>query len=164
MGVTLSKDGVELSQIVATHAGILVNKHAYELCDRFAFGGKDHPKTVVAQEKVSGNADLILCKAYNGTPKALTKAHFEIPKADIEVILLCAKGKQSTGNVVCASEQGAFGTQMRSTCSSEKGDCGGAYVNTNGCVVGIHFSEGDKKKTNLAIPVTESLLELISKN
>jgi len=164
LGIVLNKDNVEISQCVACWLGILVNKHAYDQAVSFKFGDKVHPKTAVAYEKVSGNADFIVCKSYDGAPKHLSKKHFQVPEKDLDVTLVCAGKKHSVGKILCASEQGAFGTQMRCSCSSEDGDCGGPYVNSNGCVVGIHFSEGDKKKSNLGIPVTESFLALVPKN
>jgi len=164
IGTVLNKDGVEIAQCVACWLGILVNKHSYEKAESFKFGDKVHAKTAIAYEKVSSNADFVVCKSYDGAPKHLSKKHFQIPEQDQNVTLVCMGRKHASGQVLCSSEQGQFGTQLRTSCSSEEGDCGGPYVNTNGCVVGIHFSEGDKKKSNLGIPVTESFLALVPKN
>jgi len=165
LGSVLNKDGVEISQCVSCWLGILMNKHAIEEGGKsFKFGDKVHDITSIAYEKVSGNADFVVCKSYDGAPKHLSKKHFQVPEQDQSVTLVCAGRKHADGKVLCSAEQGAFGTQLRASCSSEDGDCGGPYVNTNGCVVGIHFSEGDKKKSNLGIPVTESFLALVPKN
>jgi hypothetical protein len=70
----------------------------------------------------------------------------------------------SVGQVVSVDEKGAHGIQMRCTVSTQEGDCGSAYVNTNGSIVGFHFKRGMKDRDNLAIPVMAELLQLQPKN
>jgi len=175
-GLAPFPDGSKCADILATAAGILVNKHVWsdmKAEGRFVFGKPDASgvwkigcaRTDVLKEGVSGNRDLLLCKSFDGAPK-LPKKKFQLPEIGAKVVCVSEKC-MADGAIVSDGEEGEFGRQMRTTCSTEKGDCGSPYVNRNGCVVGIHFSEGDPKKNNLAVPVTPALLSLfdpVSKN
>jgi hypothetical protein len=77
-----------------------------------------------------------------------------------KVALVLSQGAKINPGEVLKMEVGSFGDQMRTTYTSEKGDCGGIVVNGNCKVVGIHFAEGDPGKNNLAIPIDGALLAL----
>lgn len=158
----LDKDGKRISGALTAWCGIIVNAHAYTAGTHFRSNGKTIEKTKLAYE--TSNKDIRVCQFFDGCPKPLSKKYFECPETSQAVFLIDQSGKIARGLVMSTDEQGTHGLQARATYSSEPGDCGGPVINTNGSVVGIHFSAGKPKVDNLFYPVCDSLLKLVPKN
>jgi hypothetical protein len=164
LGVAL-KDGAAIAQVLSCWLGILINKHVYDVCDSVSFAGKVHIKTkVLYRGDDCGNDDLMVIDKYDGCPVGLAKKKFAVPEDSQKVGFINRKGAFCPGVVVKAIEAGATGKQMRNTCSTEPGDCGGPYLSVDGQVVAIHFSAGKKNKDNLGVPITDGFLALQRKN
>jgi len=148
---------------VVSWIGILVNAHVYKDCSHFKFGDKVVEKTTIVHRDVGENHDLLACKKFDGCPEGLNKARFAEPELNQKVWFLARDAMISNGIVTYIGD-GAEGLELRTTCSTEGGDCGGLYVNTNGRVVGVHFAAGRPKVDNRAIPVTARMLQLVPKN
>jgi hypothetical protein len=162
MGVAL-KGSDYVAQVVVSWIGILVNAHVYEQCTHFKFGDKVVEKTKVVLREVSGNRDLFLCLKFDGCPNGLPKARFTTPEVNQKCWFFAREGLMSEGMVTWLGD-GADGFEMRTTCSTEPGDCGGVYVNSNGRVIGVHFAAGRPKFDNRAVPVTDGMLQWVPKN
>jgi len=163
MGQAIASDGSVVAQIVVSWIGILVNAHVYKDCSHFKFGDKVVEKTTIVHRDVGENHDLLACKKFDGCPEGLNKARFAEPELNQKVWFLARDAMISNGIVTYIGD-GAEGLELRTTCSTEGGDCGGLYVNTNGRVVGVHFAAGRPKVDNRAIPVTARMLQLVPKN
>jgi hypothetical protein len=169
--VLKEKNGVyeELSSCAVAWCGVVMNKHAYEECTHVRFGDKIYPRSAISHN-LKYNSDLVVMKPIDGMPKGLPKRRFEEPALDQRVLMLNigsnlkANEAVSEGFVKAVDEKGAHGVQLRVTNSTQPGDCGALYLNTNSSVVGFHFKRGTKGVDNLAIPVTAEFLQLQPKN
>jgi len=171
MGVASSK-GKNIAQVLSCWLGTIINKHVYDDCDAIAFGGKSTPKVgikVLYRSEDCGNGDFMVIDHVDGSPKmgqkvGLPKSYFCVPEDSMKLGFINQVGKFCPGVCLKANEVGATGLQMRNTCSTMPGDCGGPYLSVDGQVVAIHFSAGKKGKDNLGMPITEKFLALQRKN
>jgi hypothetical protein len=160
--IDVLKDDDYTSSGVVAWCGIIMNAHAYDQATHFSYADKKVPKTNIWYRDF-GNRDIVVCAFFDGCPKPVQKKYFEKPADGTAVYMIDQDAQVCRGMVLCADEQGMFGLQARATYSSEPGDCGCAVINTNGSIVGIHFSAGKVKQDNLFYPVNEKLLSLSPK-
>lgn len=154
----------ELANCCSTWCGVVVNNHSLANATHFKFGDKYFPKTKVSHT-LKTNTDLVVCmRVADGGPHGLKARRFEKPVVGQKVKVVREDGIDSEGVIQSVSEEGAQGLQMRVTNSTDEGDCGAAYVNVNGSIVGFHFKKGAKDLNNLAVPVTDEFLQLQPKN
>jgi hypothetical protein len=160
--------GETTAQLLNTAVGILMNQHVYDHCSHFVIPGiKDNspiPKTEIIHRNVFKNKDIILCKRFHGCPDGLAKKYFEVPSVGCKVYFTKLDDSMVDGLLTSMDVSGSYGLQGTVSLSTKPGDCGGAYVNENSCVVAMHWSAGQKGVNNLCATVDNDFLALFDTN
>jgi hypothetical protein len=150
-----------LAGVCFTPWGAVINNHVLAEATHLVFMGKTWERSkdafAVNHKRTSmlSNKEFSILNPRQGWAGG-KKAWFGTPRVGAKVMLYWPDGTRSQGEIKTVDESGAFGKQMRTTCSSQAGVCGGLYVQDDGKIVGFHFSEGKKGQDNLGAPVDET--------
>lgn len=165
-GQVLDKDGNFLSMCLSTWAGIVLNTHSYRPDGQLKFKDKVHPMTAVTHQEFCGNSDILIVKSFDGCPRGLPKKCFALCEPGMKVRMIGMTGAESfeTAPTMGFEEGNQFGSAIRAAISTDEGDCGSPYYNSNGQVVGIHFQGGKKHENNVFFPINAAFLATQPKN
>jgi hypothetical protein len=137
---------------VSSSIGLVCNKHSVERVKFVKNQGKvfelDTTKRVKSVDGFHKDAVVIDTSSIDGLVR-LKLRYFDDPVIGQQVTLVTSQLKVSQGEVVSTNSG-----DVEITFSTVPGDCGSAYVNSNGKIVGIHYSAGVPGKTNLGMGVS----------
>jgi hypothetical protein len=154
-GKLLNSEGEHLQDCLFTNIGIIANAHSAAQVKKVTFRGITYdlgPRV----EYPGLHYDTVVFKRPEGTA-GLAKKFFDRAEQGQKVIVLSSLGL-SQGSVSKIWQHNGS-TCLSVTATTAKGWCGSPYVNTNGKVVAIHFSEGDKDKNNWGMAVDDAFLK-----
>lgn len=154
-GSVYDKDGNYLQQCLCTSLGIVINKHSANDAKIIKVRGITYE--LGPRRNLKWHADFVVFEKIDGLPQ-LAKRYFDLPEVGQKVTVLHKDG-HSVGDIVKVWKQGGA-TQCSVSASTSPGWCGSPYVNTNGKVVGIHFSEGEKDRNNWGMAIDQAFLSL----
>jgi len=154
-GRLLDSESKFLCDCLCTVAGIIVNKHVVADAKFVEVGGKKFPMTKQKVCKILLHDDLVFCELFDGAP-ALSKKHFAVPTEVAMKVTVLSSEAQSYGSI-----ESLTSNEISITASTKPGWCGSPYIDSNGRVIGIHFSAGVTGKTNVGMKVTDALLGVL---
>lgn len=161
--VVYNKKGLQTTHAFSTTKGLLLNKHA----DAHSVLCLDSQKKIIipaeaqVRDVVGTEFDLVSTMIPGIHP--LKKKDFALPQQGelVELVVKDAKTiKTSVGSIVKLNSNVLGFKAAETDAHTDAGDCGSAYVNTAGKIVGFHFAGMQNNKTNAFMPVTEEFLKL----